>query len=66
MSFPFDGTPQGDMMGFQMEEDRRRLQQDATDSIMSSESTPRTAPNLIAFLLGLAVVLFVIFYGTEL
>ncbi len=62
MSFPFDGTPNGDMTGFHMEADRRRVQETMSEAALASQDLPRTPANLVAFVLGLCVVLFVMLH----
>jgi hypothetical protein len=62
MPVPFDGTPDGDMIGFHMEADRRRLQQATDEAIGMAQDAPATPLTLIAFLLAFVVVLFVMSY----
>lgn len=66
MTSPYDGTPEGNALGFLMDDDARlqRLNEDLTDASRAEGGAPPSPLNLMALLLGASVVLFVMLYGS--
>lgn len=61
---PYDGSPGGNALGMQFDEERRRFHESMVEASLEGSDGPGTWPQLVTFLLGASVVLFVMLYGT--
>jgi hypothetical protein len=61
---PYDGSPGGNALGMQFDEERRRFHDETIGSLSEPFERPRSGLQWAAYLLALAVFLFVMFYGT--
>ncbi|WP_159979265.1 hypothetical protein [Novosphingobium sp. 18050] len=61
---PYDGSPGGNALGMQFDEDRRRHYEEANDALLEQTDVHPTPLNLLVFLFGAGVFLFVMLYGT--
>jgi len=65
---PYDGSPGGNALGMQFDEERRRSYEAATNASLSNIDTEddgtRTPLQIAAYLLSVGVFLTVMFYGT--
>lgn len=61
---PYDGSPGGNALGMQFDEDRRRHYEEGNNALLEQVEVPPTPLNMFVFLFGAGVFLFVMFYGT--
>jgi hypothetical protein len=61
---PYDGSPGGNALGMQFDEERRRFHDSMVEASLEATDEPRTWIQLAVFVLGASVVLFVMLYGT--
>lgn len=59
---PYDGSPGGNALGMQFDEERRRFHDETIGSLNREFERPRTGFQLVAYLLALAIFLFVMLY----
>lgn len=61
---PYDGSPGGNALGMQFDEERRRHFEAANNALREQPTVPSTPLNWLVFVLGLGVFLCVMLYGT--
>lgn len=61
---PYDGSPGGNALGMQFDEERQRFYQQMTEASLEGTEAPRTPLQFITFGIGVGVFLFVFLYGT--
>jgi hypothetical protein len=61
---PYDGSPGGNALGMQFDEERRRQFDAANNALREQQPVASTPLNWLVFTLGLAIFLFVMAYGT--
>ncbi len=66
MTFPYDGTPEGNGLGLLFDDADRQRRLESIPSFSNDEITPGSSPAFqrLSFLLCAAVVLSVMLYGT--
>jgi hypothetical protein len=61
---PYDGSPGGNALGMQFDEERRQFHDATISAALDAEEGPSTPLQMLAALLGFGVFLVVMLYGT--
>ena len=64
MSFPYDGSQEGNGLGLLLDDESRQRFNENLVATSQGNEAPRSPLQLVVFLFGLGVVAFVMLYGT--